>query len=133
VRVESPYSVEVTADRFEAILQERGLTLFNRIDHAAGGASVGEALRPTELIIFGNPAVGTPLMQCAQSVAIDLPQKALIWEDAEGQVWFGYNQPAYLRERHDISGCDQLLERIANVLDNLATATTQLDESGQSR
>lgn len=125
VRLESAYGVSETGDRLEAILQERGLTLFARIDHAAGAASVEMALSPTELIIFGNPVVGTPLMQCQQSVAIDLPQKALIWEDEDGRVWLGYNDPAYLQTRHQIAGCDEILERISDVLSTLATAATQ--------
>lgn len=92
------------------------------------GRSLDLELRPTELIVFGNPAVGTPLMQCQQSVAIDLPQKALIWQDAQDRVWLGYNQPAYLKQRHSIEGCDDLLDRIAGVLDGLAQAATDPDE-----
>ncbi|PSN20400.1 hypothetical protein C7271_02465 [filamentous cyanobacterium CCP5] len=132
IQVESSYGVEATADRFESILEDRGLALFSRLDHAAGAASVGQSLRPTELILFGNPAAGTPLMQCAQTVAIDLPQKALIWEDTQGTVWFGYNQPAYLQQRHQIEGCDPLLERITGVLAALADAATQPDEVSNS-
>ena len=94
INVKSVHSVAQTADRLEKVLEAKGMTLFTRIDHAAGAAKVGEELRPTELLIFGNPKVGTPLMQCSQTVAIDLPQKALIWEDNEGSVWFSYNDPA---------------------------------------
>ena len=80
ISVKSQHSVKETADRLENVLTEKGMTVFARIDHAAGAKKVEKILRPTELVIFGNPKVGTPLMQCAQSVAIDLPQKALIWD-----------------------------------------------------
>jgi uncharacterized protein (DUF302 family) len=94
--------------------------VFKRIDHAAGAQKVGKTLRPTELVIFGNPKVGTPLMLCSHSVAIDLPQKALIWEDKAGQVWFSYNDPQYLALRHNIQGCDEVLKKVAGALGNFA-------------
>jgi len=81
VNVKSVHAVNVTADRLENVLKSKGMTVFTRINHAAGAEKVGKTLRPTELVIFGNPKIGTPLMQCSQSIAIDLPQKALIWED----------------------------------------------------
>ncbi len=115
----SPYSVAETGDRLESVLTERGVTVFARVDHAAGADSVELSLRPTQVIIFGNPQVGTPLMQCAQSVAIDLPQKALIWEDTEGHVYLGYNDPAYLAERHSIEGCDEAIAQVSTILSNL--------------
>lgn len=105
ISVRSPYPVDKTIDRLESGTKERGLKVFARIDHAAGAASVGKSLRPTELLIFGNPQGGTPLMECAQSAGIDLPLKALAWQDAQGQVWLGYNDPAYLARRHGITGC----------------------------
>lgn len=125
VKVASNYSVTETADRFEAILQNKGLTQFARINHTAGAQSVDLELRPTEVIVFGNPRVGTPLMQCNQLAAIDLPQKALIWEDNNGQVWIGYNDPIYLLERHTLDDCSALIERIQGVLNNLATTAAQ--------
>jgi uncharacterized protein (DUF302 family) len=91
-----------TAERLEAALNARGLTLFARIDHAAGAVAIGQALRPTEVFIFGNARGGTPLMQEAQTIGIDLPLKALIWQDAAGATWLGYNDPAWLAERHRI-------------------------------
>ena len=91
-----------TADRLDAAIRARGLTLFARIDHAAGAADAGLALRPTELLIFGNARGGTPLMQAAQSIGIDLPLKALVWQDAAGGTWIGYNDPAWLAQRHGI-------------------------------
>ena len=108
ISIKSPYHVKKTADRFENALNEKGMTVFIRINHAESARKVGENLRPTELVIFGNPKVGTPLMQCDQSVAIDLPHKALIWQDEAGQVWLTYNDPNYLANRHNLGGCDEL-------------------------
>ena len=125
VSVKSTHSVKDTADKLEKALAAKGMTVFIRIDHAAGAKKVGLALPPTELVIFGNPKVGTPLMQCSRSVAIDLPQKALIWEDDQGQVWLTYNDPAYLARRHAITGCDAVLEKVGGALRNFAAAATQ--------
>ena len=91
-----------TANRLEAEVKARGLTVFARIDHAAGAAEVGLPLRPTELIIFGNARGGTPLMQAAQTIGIDLPLKALVWEDASGSTWLSYNDPSWLAKRHGL-------------------------------
>ena len=124
VNVKSAHSVEKTADRLENLLGSKGMTVFKRINHAAGAASVGNTLRPTELVIFGNPKVGSPLMLCSQSIAIDLPQKALIWEDANGQVWLSYNDPAYLKLRHDTQGCDEVLKKVSGALANFAKGAT---------
>ena len=122
--VKSVHDVKTTADRLEKILKEKGMTLFNRIDHAAGAQKVGHTLRQTELLIFGNPKVGTPLMLCSQTAAIDLPQKALIWEDKSGQVWFSYNNPRYIKRRHDVDGCDDVIAKIGKALGNFAKAAT---------
>jgi uncharacterized protein (DUF302 family) len=92
-------------NRLEAIVKERGLTVFARVDHAGGAAKVGKTIRPTELLIFGNPQGGTPFIECAQTVGIDLPLKALVWEDASAQVWLGYNDTAYLARRHEVPAC----------------------------
>ena len=105
VAIKSPYTAQVTMDRFEAIVKDKGLNVFARINHAAGAAKVGQSLRPTEVLIFGNPQGGTPLMQCAQTLGIDLPLKALVWQDASSQVWLGYNNPSYLATRHDAGDC----------------------------
>ncbi len=123
IQTQSPYSVEETIDRFEEVAQERGLTLFARIDHAAGAETVDQMLRPTEVLIFGNPQGGTPFMQCAQTVGIDLPLKVLAWEDDKGQVWLGYNDPVYLAQRHQVSDCP-VVENLSNALSNLVDATT---------
>ena len=105
IAVKSPYSAKETMNRLEELAKEKGLNVFARIDHAAGAAKIGKTLRPTEVLIFGNPKGGTPFMECAQSVGIDLPLKALVWEDASGQVWLGYNDPVYLAQRHGAAQC----------------------------
>lgn len=127
VNVKSAHSVDKTADRLENILQSKGMKVFTRINHAAGAASVGIELRPTELVIFGNPKVGAPLMQCSQSIAIDLPQKALIWEDAKGQVWISYNDPQFLALRHGTQGCDPVLQKVAGALANFASSAGAME------
>jgi uncharacterized protein (DUF302 family) len=116
INMKSSHDVKKTADRLENILKEKGMTVFNRINHAEGAKKVGKTLRPTELLIFGNPKVGTPLIQCGQSVAIDLPQKALIWQDKNGQVWLSYNDPKYLASRHNILECMEVIRKIENAL-----------------
>ena len=102
VNVKSAHSVAATADRLERVLAEKGMQLFLRLNHAASAGDVGIMLRPTELLIFGNPKVGAPLMTKQQSAGIDLPQKMLIWQDASGQVWLTYNDPDYLADRHGL-------------------------------
>ena len=116
VDVPSTFNVEETADRMMSILNKKGMTIFNRIKHSENAAKIGIALRKTELIIFGNPKVGSPLMDCQQSVAIDLPQKALIWEDGNAKVWISYNDPRYLEKRHNISGCEEAIAKIEKAL-----------------
>ncbi len=125
ITMSSAHDVNTTADRLVKALESKGMKIFTRIDHAKGAASVDKKLRPTQLVIFGNPKVGTPLMQCAQSAAIDLPQKALIWEDAGGKVWLSYNDPSHLAKRHTIEGCDKVLTKVGNALGNFAKAATK--------
>jgi uncharacterized protein (DUF302 family) len=91
-----------TMNRLEAEITAKGMTVFARIDHAAGAAAVGLALRPTELFVFGNARGGTPLMQSAQTIGIDLPLKALVWQDASGDTWVSFNDPAWLAKRHGL-------------------------------
>jgi uncharacterized protein (DUF302 family) len=105
VAVKSPHSAKATMDKLEATAKDKGLNIFARIDHAAGAAKIGQTLRPTEVLIFGNPQGGTPFMACAQSVGIDLPLKALVWEDAASQVWVGYNDPVWIAKRHGAETC----------------------------
>lgn len=125
VSVKSNFDVEATANRLERALREKGVTLFARIDHAEGARSIGQTLKPTLLIIFGNPAMGTPLIQRSRSMGIDLPLKALIWEDQAGQVWFSYNAPDYLARRHGLTEVDDLINNMQQALSNFASAATQ--------
>jgi uncharacterized protein (DUF302 family) len=120
IEAKSAGSVKDTISKFEATAKERGLIIFARIDHAAGAQKIGATLRPTELLIFGNPQGGTPLMACAQSVGIDLPLKALAWEDASGQVWLGYNDPQWLVTRHGAKDCLPVAAKLRKALDALA-------------
>lgn len=105
IAVKSPHSVKATMDKLEKVVKKKKLKVFARINHAAGAAKIGKKLRPTELLIFGNPQGGTPFMECAQTVGIDLPLKALAWEDASKQVWLGYNDPEYIAKRHGVPEC----------------------------
>jgi uncharacterized protein (DUF302 family) len=113
----SRYSVPETVDRLVTVLQSKGMTVFARIDHAAEAAKVGLKMRPTQLLIFGNPKGGTPLMAAAPTVGIDLPFKALVWEDGGGKVMLGYNSPGYLKERHGIPGKDDAIRALEKALD----------------
>ncbi len=124
VDVESMFNVEETANRIVTILNEKGMIIFNRIKHSESAGKVGVKLRPTELIIFGNPKVGGPLMVCQQSVAIDLPQKALIWQDDNDKVWISYNDPKYLKKRHGISDCEAAIEKIEKALANIVKSAS---------
>lgn len=118
---QSPHSVEDTEARFVSILEEKGLTIFTTIDHTQNAEGAGLDLRPTRVVIFGNPKLGTPLMQCAQSIAIELPQKMLIWEDETGQVQVGYNDPRYLGGRHQLGACgNEVIQTIGGALDNFS-------------
>jgi uncharacterized protein (DUF302 family) len=121
----SIYSAKETMDRLEADVKAKSLTVFARVDHAAGAKEVGMQLRPTELLIFGNAKGGTPLMQALQTTGIDLPLKALVWEDADGKVWLSYNEPAWIAQRHgDASKVSDVTGRLAGVLAALAKAAT---------
>lgn len=119
VAVKGPHGVKETMDRVEAAAKSRNLNIFARIDHAAGAQKVGKSLRPTELLIFGNPQGGTPLMECAQSAGIDLPLKVLAWQDAAGQVWVGYNDPQFLADRHGAKDCGAVVQNLRGALAGL--------------
>lgn len=105
VAIKSAHPPKETLDRLEKLVKEKGMTVFARVDHAAGAAKVGKTLRPTELLIFGNPQGGTPLMECAQTAGIDLPMKAMAWHDAKGRSWLGYNDPVWIAQRHKAPKC----------------------------
>jgi uncharacterized protein (DUF302 family) len=102
ITIASRFSVKETIDRLASTVTSKGMTVFGRIDHGAGAAQVGMPLRPTEVLIFGNAKGGTPLMQAKQTIGIDLPLKALAWEDADGKVWVTSNDPAWLARRHGL-------------------------------
>lgn len=105
--VPSSFSVAETVNRLEKLFKEKGITVFARIDHQAEAAKAGLTMKASQLLIFGNPKAGTPLMKAAPTTAIDLPLKALAWEDADGKVWLSYNRPDFLKQRHGLSD-DQL-------------------------
>lgn len=125
VNVKSNHNVETTANRLETVLKEKGVTVFARIDHALGAQRIGQSLKPTLLIVFGNPAMGTPLIQRSRTIGIDLPLKALIWEDSAGEVWLTYNAPEYLARRHGITEMGELIGKMETALENFAMAATQ--------
>jgi uncharacterized protein (DUF302 family) len=118
----SNHSVEQTVERLKGILQAKGVTLFALVDHSGEAEKVGMKMRPTKLLIFGSPKAGTPLMQAAPSIAIDLPLKILVWEDESEKVWVSYNSPEYLRTRHDLPS--DLLQNVA-VVETLAAKAAE--------
>jgi uncharacterized protein (DUF302 family) len=123
ITIASKFSVKVSLDRLEADLKAKDVTVFARIDHAAGAASVAMPLRPTELLIFGNPKAGTPLMQSNQTIGIDLPLKILGWQDSDGKVWLTYGDPTWLARRHRLGPTtDASVSALGTVLANLAKA-----------
>ena len=123
--LKSNHPIKETVARLEKALDEKGMTVFAKIDHAAGAQKAGMVLDPAVLVVFGNPKVGTKLMQCSRTVAIDMPQKALIWEDDNGQTWYGYNDPRYLMKRHGNEDCEKPADKIGNALANFARAATE--------
>ncbi|MFQ5960202.1 MAG: DUF302 domain-containing protein [Candidatus Methylomirabilales bacterium] len=125
VTKKSTHSVAQTLDRLEGALKDKGIVVFARIDHAAGAKKAGMHLRPTELLIFGNPKLGTPLIESKQTIGIDLPLKVLAWEDENGQVWLTYNAPAFLVNRHGITDRAQVLKKMTGTLHKLTDVATK--------
>jgi uncharacterized protein (DUF302 family) len=126
VTIRSSHGPQDTMSRLEAAVVARGMTVFARIDHAAGAAAAGLSLRPTELLIFGNAKGGTPLMQSGQAIGIDLPLKALVWQDAAGDTWLSYNDPAWLAQRHGLPGEAQAaVDGMTAALDAIAKVATE--------
>ena len=119
----SSYGPKDTMNRLEAEVKARGMTVFARIDHAAGAAEVGLTLRPTELLIFGNAKGGTPLMQSIQTIGIDLPLKALVWQDASGNTWLSYNDPSWLAKRHGLGQAPKALSAVLGAVARTATTS----------
>lgn len=119
--IPSNHGAKETMDRLEAEVRARGMVVFARVDHAAGAAQVGLSLRPTEVLMFGNAKAGTPLMQANQTIGIDLPLKALVWEDENGKVWLSYNEPNWLAQRHRLPvGTKAAVDAMAAGLGGLA-------------
>ena len=116
----SNYSVQETMDRFEKIVKDKGFNDVARVNHAAAAIKSGSTLRPTELLIFGNPVLGTQLMQSNQTAGIDLPLKVLIWEDENGAVTLSYNDPAWLKKRHGITDRDKVFTKMAGALNKFS-------------
>jgi uncharacterized protein (DUF302 family) len=121
IALESPHPAKATMDRLEAEVKKRNLNVVARIDHAAAAAGIGKTLRPTELLIFGNPQAGTPLMECAQGAGIDLPMKALVTVDAAGKVWLTYNDPAFVVHRQGVGEC-AAVENVRRALGGIVQA-----------
>ena len=123
VTLQSSHDFATTLERLTAALESKGVRVFAQIDHAAGATSAGLELRPTTLVVFGNPVAGTPLMQAVQTAGIDLPLKALVWEDASGATWLSYNDPAWLAQRHGVAGeTETVIGMMSKALDAVAQA-----------
>jgi len=125
VTLDSPYGVGETMDRLEKTVSEKGFRVFARVDHAGGAKGVGLELRPTQLLIFGNPKKGTLMMQSNQTAAIDLPMKYLVWQDAAGKVHVGWNDPAWMAARHHITDREKLVQGMSGALKKFATLATR--------
>jgi len=125
----SKFGPKETMDRLQAEIRAQGMTIFARIDHAVGAAAVGLTLSPTELIIFGNARGGTPLMQSVQTVGIDLPLKALVWEDTAGTTWLSYNEPGWIAQRHGVgANAESIVNRMAATLSAMSKAAAGTPE-----
>src|SRR6202795_200602 len=122
--IRSRFGPKETMDRLEAEIRAQGMTVFARIDHAAGAMEAGLTLAPTELIIFGNARGGTPLMQSVQTVGIDLPLKALVWEDVSGTTWLSYNEPSWIAQRHGVTNAEPVVRKMAAGLSAISRAVT---------
>ena len=126
ITIPSSFGSGETMDRLEAEIRAKGMTVFARVDHSAGAAAVGLPLRPTELLIFGSAKAGTPLMQANQLIGIDLPLKALVFEDPAGKVWLSYNDPRWFAQRHGLGpAVSQAIDAMATALDTVAIVATK--------
>ncbi|MEY2541212.1 MAG: hypothetical protein QOI22_814 [Verrucomicrobiota bacterium] len=123
--IRSRFGPKETMDRLEAEIRTQGMKVFARIDHAAGASEAGLELRPTQVIIFGNARGGTPLMQSAQTVGIDLPLKALVWEDASGTTWLSYNEPSWIAKRHGVANADSVVSKMSAALGVMSRKATE--------
>ena len=129
--IRSSFGPKETMDRLEAEIRAHQMKVFARIDHAAGAAEAGLELRPTELIIFGNARGGTPLMQSVQTIGIDLPLKALVWQDAKGKTWLSYNEPSWIAQRHGVTNAESAVSKMTVALS--AISREAADPQGRIR
>lgn len=126
VAVKSAHSAKDTMDRFESAVKAASMNVFARVDHAAGAQRIGKVLRPTEVLIWGSPQGGTPMLECSQTVGIDLPQKALVWQDQKGDVYLAWNDPVHLvTNRHETKGCEAVTSNVAKAIAAFAKQATQ--------
>ena len=123
--IRSRFGPNETMDRLEAAIRAQGMEVFARIDHAAGASEAGLELRPTEVIIFGNARGGTPLMQSVQTIGIDLPLKALVWEDASGTTWLSYNEPSWIAQRHGVANAEPVVSKMSAALSAMSRKATE--------
>jgi uncharacterized protein (DUF302 family) len=126
VTLPSAHDATETIDRLKRLLVEKGIQVFAHIDHAAAAKNVGMSLRPTQVLIFGNPIAGTPLMEDHQMIGLDLPLRALAWEDADGKTWLTYHRLEYIAQRHQIAGRDEAVKALGSGLAGLARAAAAL-------
>jgi uncharacterized protein (DUF302 family) len=122
--IKSNFGPDETVSRLETEIKAHGMSVMARINHAALASEAGLSLRPTEVVIFGNPRGGTPLMQASQTIGIDLPLKALVWQDAAGEIWLSYNEPAWLVKRHEIGGAENTVTAMTRGLRDIAIKAT---------
>jgi uncharacterized protein (DUF302 family) len=122
--IASSFSPKETMDRLEAEIRAKGMSVFARVDHAAGAAQAGLELRPTNLIIFGNARGGTPLMQASQTAGIDLPLKALVWQDVAGKTWLSYNEPSWIVQRHGLGVRAEIIDKLGAALSAMSRTAT---------
>lgn len=126
IALKSAHSPKVTMDKFEAAVRAASMNVFARVDHAAGAQRIGKNLRPTEVLIWGSPQAGTPMLECSQTVGIDLPQKALVWQDQHGDVYLAWNDPVYLvTNRHETKGCEAVTGNVAKAMAGFAEQATR--------
>ncbi|XOV80952.1 MAG: DUF302 domain-containing protein [Aestuariibacter sp.] len=131
IQMTSMHDVDTTMSRLEKVLVARGMTIFTKIDHAQGARSVGNTLPETQVLLFGNPKIGTPLMLCQPGIAIDLPQKMLVWQGSNGETQLAYNDPMYLAQRHgfgETNPCYPILEKVSIALANFTEIATGLSD-----
>ncbi|RKF21482.1 DUF302 domain-containing protein [Alginatibacterium sediminis] len=125
INVQSEHNFARTRSLLQKALDDKGMRTMTRVWHSQSASMIGVDLRSTELFVFGNSKVGSPLMVCEQLIAIDLPQKALVWVDEEDVTWVSYNDPAYLQQRHQVEGCDEYFTKISGALAAISKAATQ--------